>query len=377
VLTSSFPDNNEGASAAGVFVQHFASELSQHCKVTLLAPGRKPEEKTIGNMRVLRFPAAGLPLAELSPLNPLDWLRGWVAIRRGRKYAARLIRQDDIDHILAFWVVPSMLWIPKNAKDLPCSIWALGSDIWKISKLPFGKILLRHLLKRADYRFADGMELARATADIAGTSCEFLPSSRQLAVSDIPRRATPPYRLAFLGRWHPNKGPDILLDALRQLDEADWKNIESVAIAGGGPLEKQIKDMCALLIAEGRPVRMRGYLDPFEAVEFLQASDFVMIPSRIESIPVIFSDAMQCGRPVISTPVGDLPDLIERLDVGFLSESANSAAFAKAIQQALGSISNPQEAERLRLAKEEFSVSGAVRQFLEQTNNQQSRLAAK
>ncbi len=50
---------------------------------------------------------------------------------------------------------------------------------------------------------------------------------------DIALRA--PYRLAFLGRWHPNKGTDLLLDALHQLRDEDWHRIEAVRIAGGAP----------------------------------------------------------------------------------------------------------------------------------------------
>ena len=67
----------------------------------------------------------------------------------------------------------------------------------------------------------------------------------------------------------------------------------------------------------------------------LSNADYILIPSRIESIPVIFSDALQCGRPIITTPVGDLAGLVEKYHVGICSTEASPAAYALAINESL------------------------------------------
>jgi len=61
----------------------------------------------------------------------------------------------------------------------------------------------------------------------------------------------------------------------------------------------------------------------------------VLIPSRIESIPVVFSDAMKLSRPVIASPVGDLPRLLEDSACGELAEGVSAVMFCRAIQRAL------------------------------------------
>jgi glycosyltransferase involved in cell wall biosynthesis len=140
--------------------------------------------------------------------------------------------------------------------------------------------------------------------------------------------------LLFLGRWHPNKGIDLLLEALRLLSDEDWSLIETVLVAGGGTLNDEVLEGVNALKARGRPVTVTGYLDRTAACQALAAADFLLLPSRIESIPVVFSDALKFGLPVIAMPVGDLPVLIGP-GMGVLALHVDSTAFSKAISVAL------------------------------------------
>jgi glycosyltransferase involved in cell wall biosynthesis len=93
--------------------------------------------------------------------------------------------------------------------------------------------------------------------------------------------------------------------------------------------------MAAGLIANARPVRLGGYISKAQAERAIVGCDYLVIPSRIESIPVVFSDAMKLGRPVVATPVGDFPNLFAIAGCGVLAESASSDAIAHALRQAL------------------------------------------
>jgi glycosyltransferase involved in cell wall biosynthesis len=144
---------------------------------------------------------------------------------------------------------------------------------------------------------------------------------------------------------------DLLLDALEQLEPADWEKIEIFRIHGGGPLAKDVRRRAAGLVNAGRPVSVGGYLDKSEAQDLIAASDWLVLPSRIESIPVIFSDAIKLAAPLVATPVGDLPDLMREHEVGVLCESATAdgircgvraalAASASAFAKHMGAISH-------------------------------------
>jgi glycosyltransferase involved in cell wall biosynthesis len=78
-----------------------------------------------------------------------------------------------------------------------------------------------------------------------------------------------------------------------------------------------------------------GYLDQDDARNLLAWADYVLIPSRIESIPVVFSDALQMNCPVIAMPVGDLPTLLDKNQCGVCARSVDPLSFANAIRKAI------------------------------------------
>jgi len=92
-------------------------------------------------------------------------------------------------------------------------------------------------------------------------------------------------------------------------------------------------------------------------------ADWVLIPSRIESIPLVFSDAMRVGRPVICSPVGDLPIVAQ--DVGVVARAATPEAWRDALRAALGG--TPPDAAVIAARAAEFSlenVTGRLRRAL-------------
>jgi glycosyltransferase involved in cell wall biosynthesis len=241
-------------------------------------------------------------------------------------------------HTLALWALPSG-WAARAVQSkagVPYSVWALGSDIWTLGRVPVVKSVLRGVIAQAQKRYADGLQLAADAVELSGQPFEFLPSCRRLSHERTRELATaPPYRLLFLGRWHANKGVDLMLAALASLPPDSWALVREVRIAGGGPLEQEVRARVAELASHGLPVRLDGYLDNREATEALESADYLLLPSRIESIPVIFSDAMKMRLPVVSMPVGDLPGLVAGGGVGHLAGAVTAEAFAIAIANAL------------------------------------------
>jgi glycosyltransferase involved in cell wall biosynthesis len=108
---------------------------------------------------------------------------------------------------------------------------------------------------------------------------------------------------------------------------------------------------------------MEGFKNKEEAMELLRWADYVLIPSRRDSIPVIFSDAMQCRRPVVVNPVGDLPFVVGRFRAGLISESVSARAFAEAMARALASCPASFD-QGLREAASFFDVEEIGRQVL-------------
>jgi glycosyltransferase involved in cell wall biosynthesis len=51
---------------------------------------------------------------------------------------------------------------------------------------------------------------------------------------------------------------------------------------------------------------LNGPINIYDLSKYLKAVDYIVIPSRIDSIPVILSDALQKKCPIIATKVGDM-----------------------------------------------------------------------
>lgn len=342
LVTTSYPRQGDGSEAAGGFVADLAGALVERCPVRVVAPGDRPGmQEAREGADVFRFHAPERPLSTLRPWRPseaADIVRVWTS---GRQATLEAVRAGPTRGILALWALPSGDWARSASRTcrVPYVVWTLGSDIWTYGRIPGVRHWLNAVLGGARLVFSDGLQLAEDTRRIATRDVQFLPSTRRI---DEARpqgvRPSPPYRLLFLGRWHPNKGIDLLLDALGRLDDGDWQRIGQVEIFGGGPMHEQVHAAVAGLVSAGRPVSLGGYLDKQQAVAALARADWLLIPSRIESIPVVFSDAMKLQLPVVSMPVGDLPTLVTQAPAcGLLADRVDAAAFAGAIRAALAS----------------------------------------
>lgn len=108
-----------------------------------------------------------------------------------------------------------------------------------------------------------------------------------------------------IGRLHPQKGYDVLLDAV-----AGWAQDRRlpvtplVAVAGEGPLEEQL---AARIAAEKLPVRLLGRRS--DVADLLAAADVCALPSRWEGSPFTGQEALRAGTPLVATRAGGMPEL--------------------------------------------------------------------
>ncbi|KHT62359.1 glycosyl transferase family 1 [Photobacterium gaetbulicola] len=104
------------------------------------------------------------------------------------------------------------------------------------------------------------------------------------------------------GRLVHEKGLDTLLEALAKLPEA-----YHVVVAGHGPEREKLQNMSQQLGLAGR-VHWLGRCD--NMLDFYRAIDLFCMPSRQEGLPLALLEAQACGKPVVATDVGGIPDLI-------------------------------------------------------------------
>lgn len=370
LVTSSFPIGGDGSEAAGSFVVDLVEELARHIEVHVVSPGSTiAREQWSEKVTIHRYAAPVQPLSTLKPwrLSDLRWLwRVW----RGGARATQEATADSATHVFALWALPCGAWARRAARahGIGYSVWMLGSDIWSLGRLPVVRHMLRTVMRDARSRYADGLQLAHDSEAICALPVEFLPTTRAVLTRDpSPRPTVPPYRFVFVGRWHRNKGIDLLLDALAMLETADWERIAEVAIYGGGPMQALVREKAQHLVDARRPLVVGGFIPKAEAERVITRADWVLIPSRVESIPVIFSDAMKLGRPVVATPVGDLPQLVAG-GCGIMCTSVDAPAIASAMRIACRDTEG--RAASLAACAEKFSLQRIAQRIMQGANRE-------
>jgi glycosyltransferase involved in cell wall biosynthesis len=302
------------ADYAGAFIPGFVSALVERgCEVTVLTPDKAGAKEEPGDHRVVWFEWAGSsrPLVDLRLRSPGDLRSILSLLSQGERALRSLVEKGRIDECLALWAVPAGHLARRACRGrVPYSVWSLGSDIHDWARRPVVGSLVRRVLRGADRRFADGLELAAEVERISGRDCVFLPSMRRLPPpAPLPVPPGPGINFLFVGRLEPVKGADVLIDAF---EAARSGGLDArLTLLGGGSLEHALKGRVTERGDADRVTFISG-VPPEVVAAYMKACDCLVIPSRNESIPVVFSEAVQSGIPMLVSDVGDMGELARK-----------------------------------------------------------------
>jgi glycosyltransferase involved in cell wall biosynthesis len=155
---------------------------------------------------------------------------------------------------------------------------------------------------------ADGMRAARARLGVDG---------RRLLVT--------------VRRAEPRMGIEELLRAVRIIDDDDV----ALAVVGGGLLTDELRRLSAELGIDAR-VRFVGRVAEGELLDWYRAADLFVLPTiAYEGFGMATLEALATGTPVVGTPAGATPELLEPLDSRLVSDGTDADSLAAAVTGAL------------------------------------------
>src|SRR5262249_20760008 len=133
------------------------------------------------------------------------------------------------------------------------------------------------------------------------------------------------------------KGQHLLLNAVTRL-RMKYPDLR-LALVGAPSHEPRYPQLLQKLIAQGglaEVVNLPGPQSPQHVVKWLQAADLFALPSFDEGCCNAVLEAMACGVPVVTTPVGDNAVLVDAPRRGLLVPIDDAGALAAGLGAALG-----------------------------------------
>ncbi len=152
-------------------------------------------------------------------------------------------------------------------------------------------------------------------------------------LSEPPQRQLSRDTLVCVGRLCEQKGQLILLPALREVLNRGVAC--RLVLAGDGELRQQIES-AARSLGLADHVRITGWIDSAQVREEILGARAMVLPSFAEGLPVVIMEALALGRPVISTFVAGIPELVQPGLNGWLVPAGDVQLLADAMVSCLG-----------------------------------------
>ncbi len=196
---------------------------------------------------------------------------------------------------------------------------------------PAGRALLRWMFRSADQCVVLGEVWRRWVID----TFDVRPNRVGIIYNGVPATIAPPrtvakgtrFELLFVGNLLERKGVKELLCALATAS-IRARDIH-LTMAGGGPVDTYRAMAADLGIADR--VSFTGWVSQEDARALMVRSDALILPAYDEGLPLVILEALASRTPVICTPVGSIPEVLEDGQTALFVPPGDKDAIAAAI----------------------------------------------
>jgi colanic acid/amylovoran biosynthesis glycosyltransferase len=150
---------------------------------------------------------------------------------------------------------------------------------------------------------------------------------------NVPAVAMPEVsRLVCVGRLCEQKGQLLLIEAAKNLHEQQV-NFELI-LAGDGEMRSEIEALIAQYGLQNKVI-ITGWISSAEVRSIILSSQVLVLPSFAEGLPVVIMEAMSLRRPVISTYIAGIPELLQHGKNGWLCVAGDVQNLSNMMREAL------------------------------------------
>lgn len=291
-------------------------------KITYRPPG----------MRVSYFGYPAIPVLT-RPVN------GFVC----QRYLEGHLRRAKPDLILNYCLYPEGFAAVRvgRALGIPVVVGSIGSDLRRIPD-SFTRALVRWTLRSADGVITVSEDLRRCAIALGASpdkvttilnGCDmavFYPGDRNEARRALGGDVREEVVL-YVGNLYPTKGVGELVEAFGSL-ASSHPHARLVCIGDGAGRDDMLRKAAAAGVKDR--VTMLGRQKSEVVAGWMRAADIFCLPSYSEGCPNVIVEALACGRPIVATDVGGIPELV-RSGCGLLVPPRQPGALCAALDSAL------------------------------------------
>lgn len=136
---------------------------------------------------------------------------------------------------------------------------------------------------------------------------------KEKAEAFVPDFGTSDPVFVSVGRLHSRKGYQKLIEVHSQLIKDGFPH--KIIIIGDGEEKENLENLTKELNVENSFILMGSLLNPYP---YVKNADFFIMPSESEGWPLIIADTLILQKPILSTAVGGIPEMITHQENGFL-----------------------------------------------------------
>ena len=352
ILVSSGIFPNRVLTNRGIYNLKAATALARYCDVRVVAPvpyfpaalrtpryawyAQVPRQDEVGGF------AVEYPRYFVTPKVGRS-LHGVFLYLSLRSFYRDVIRRFAPDVILGYFAYPygfaNVLF--GRAAGVPVVTFCRGSDIHSIARKRSQSRVIAWALRRSAKVFAVSRALKAEVVELGvdadhvvvipnGIEAErFTHTGRETARARVGLPAAGRV-VVCVSRLSAEKGIDVLIDAVAHLQT---RNVR-VVIVGDGPDETALVERARQAGVSDRVV-FAGSRPHDEVPLWIAAADVAVLSSRKEGYPNAVVEYLACGRPVVATRVGGVPEILTSRDLGAMVDPEDPRALAQAVDGAL------------------------------------------
>lgn len=140
--------------------------------------------------------------------------------------------------------------------------------------------------------------------------------------------------IGYIGSLNELKGVRNLMKGINLFLEEDKDSDFKFIFIGDGPLENEINSWIEDNHLQEK-VTLQGWVEHDLLPGYLNQLKLLILPSLSEGLPNIVLEAMACGTPVLTTPVGAIPDIITDEENGFILTDIKPGTIAQSLKRSI------------------------------------------